>query len=102
MDRIAMLKDMLASDPGNALARYGLAMEYSNSGNTDAALAEFSALRQANPDYIAAYQQAAQTLVNAERYDEARQMLEQGIAAAQRAGNSHARSEMEGMLDEIG
>lgn len=101
MDRIAMLKDLLASDPGNVLARYGLAMEYSKTGETEAALAEFNTLRQSNPDYIAAYQQAAQTLVNAERYDEARLMLEQGMAAAQRAGNNHARSEMEGMLDEI-
>lgn len=101
MDRITMLKDLLAADATNVLARYGLAMEYSRNGDTDAALAEFTILRQSNPGYLAAYQQAAQTLINAERYDEAKQMLEQGIATAQRAGNAHACSEMEGMLEEI-
>jgi len=45
---------------------------------------------------------AAQTLVKADRTDEARSMLQNGIAAAQRKGDSHAASEMQGMLDEIG
>jgi predicted Zn-dependent protease len=101
MDRIAMLKEVLAGDPNNALARYGLAMEHSKSGATDAALAEFNALIAANPSYVAAYQQAAQTLVNAERFDEAKEMLQKGMAAAQQANNPHARSEMEMMLEEI-
>jgi len=102
MDRIAMLKEVLAADANNVLARYGLAMEYSKSGDTDAALAEFNKLIETSPDYVAAYQQAAQTLLNAERYDDARQMLNRGIATAERAGNTHARSEMEGILMEIG
>jgi len=96
-----MLKDILGNDPANVLARYGLAMEYSKAGDTEAALAEFTTLRQSSPDYIAAYQQAAQTLINAERFDEAKEMLTQGIEVAQRSGNAHARSEMEGMLDDI-
>src|SRR5512142_2837484 len=102
MNRIEMLKELLATDGNNVLARYGLALEYSKAGDTDAALAEFRNLISANPNYIAAYQQAAQTLVNAERLDEARQMLSEGIAVAARVGNQHARSEMEGLLDEIG
>jgi tetratricopeptide (TPR) repeat protein len=102
MDRIALLKDVLAADPNNALARYGLAMEYSKTGDTESALAEFTRLIEANPNYVAAYQQAAQTLVNAERFDQAREMLNRGIASAERSGNAHARSEMEGMLIEIG
>lgn len=102
MDRIAMLKEVLAGDKDNVLARYGLAMEYSRSGNTEAALAEFDSLIAANPDYVAAYQQAAQTLLNAERYEDAKQMLNRGIACAERSGNAHARSEMAGMLMEIG
>jgi predicted Zn-dependent protease len=102
MDRIAMLKEVLAADGNNVLARYGLAMEYSKTGETDSALEEFNNLIEANPDYVAAYQQAAQALVNAERFDEARQMLNRGIASAARSGNAHAKSEMEGMLMEIG
>ncbi|HET8667992.1 MAG TPA: tetratricopeptide repeat protein [Terriglobales bacterium] len=97
-----MLKEVLAADPNNVLARYGLAMEYSKTGDTEAALAEFNRLIADNPEYVAAYQQAAQTLLNAERHDAAREMLNRGIASAERSGNAHARSEMEGMLLEIG
>jgi len=101
MERIALLKEVLAGDPNNVLARYGLAMEYSKSGETDAALAEFNALIAANPGYVAAYQQGAQALVNAERFEEAKELLQRGMAAAESAKNPHARSEMEMMLDEI-
>lgn len=96
-----MLKEVLAADTNNTLARYGLAMEYSKAGATDDALAEFNTLISTNPGYVAAYQQAAQTLVNAERFDEAKTMLQRGIAAAEQTKNPHARSEMEMVLDEI-
>jgi tetratricopeptide (TPR) repeat protein len=101
MDRIAMLSEILAQNPGDAFARYGLAMEYSNRGEFEAALAEFAKLLTANPDYTAGYFMAAQTLAKASRVDEAKKMLADGIASAQRTGNGHALSEMEGMLAEL-
>jgi hypothetical protein len=45
---------------------------------------------------------AAQTLVRAERVDDAKKMLSDGIASARRTGNLHAQSEMEAMLAELG
>jgi len=102
MDRIQMLKEILAQEPNNAFARYGLAMEHSNSGNLDQALNEFQTLLSTNPDYAAGYFMAAQTLVKSGRRDEARAMLENGIAAAHRQGDGHAASEMQGLLEEIG
>lgn len=101
MDRLQMLKDLLAQDPNNQLARYGLGMEYSNKGEVDAAVGEFKNLLQINPDYANAYFMAAQTLAKAERTDEAKQLLMQGITAAARTGNRHAQSEMQAMLDEL-
>lgn len=101
MDRIAMLTELLSQNPDNVLARYGLAMEYSNAGEFDRALDEFQKLLTANPDYAAAYFMAAQTLVKAKRTEEATKMLQDGIAAAQRKGDAHARSEMQAMLEEI-
>ena len=96
-----MLKDILANDPNNKLARYGLAMEYSGAGDTDASLKEFTKLIEQDPAYANAYFMAAQTLQRAERSDEAKNMLAKGIAAAQRTGNRHAESEMQAMLDEL-
>jgi Tfp pilus assembly protein PilF len=99
MDRIATLKEILAANPNDAFARYGLAMEYAKAGDTAGALAEYSTILQHNPDYVPAYQMSGQTLMNAGRIAEARKMFENGIAAARRSGNQHAASEMQGILD---
>jgi len=102
MDRIAQLKEILALDPNHAFARYGLAMEYSGANDVAAAMGEFRALIESHPDYAAGYFMAAQTLARAGRVDEARQWLNDGIAAAHRSGNAHAAGEMEAMLAELG
>lgn len=102
MDRVAMLKEILEQSPDDAFARYGLALEYANSGQVEEALGEFKALLARNPDYVPAYQMSAQALMSAGRTDEARAMVEKGIACATRVGNQHARSEMEGMLMDLG
>ena len=102
MDRILTLSEILTHDPNNTLARYGLAMEYSNSGQFNRALEEFGKLRSTNPDYPAAYFMAAQTLAKAGRNADAKKMLVDGIAAAGRKKDSHAASEMQGMLEELG
>jgi thioredoxin-like negative regulator of GroEL len=101
MDRIAGFKEILAVDPGNTFARYGLAMEYVSRGDVATGLAEFDALIEANPDYTAAYFMAAQTLAAASRETEAIARLKDGIASARRTGNSHAQGEMQAMLDEL-
>jgi predicted Zn-dependent protease len=103
MDRIAALNEILTENPKDAFARYGLAMEYSKQGDFDRALAEFSILLESHPEYTAGYFMAAQTLVKAERVNDAKKMLTDGmLASARRTGNLHAQSEMEGMLAELG
>ncbi|HZQ23226.1 MAG TPA: tetratricopeptide repeat protein [Terriglobales bacterium] len=101
MNRVAMLSEILEQDPSDAFARYGLAMEYSNQGDSERALAEFHKLLETNPDYTAGYFMAAQTLARAGRNDEAKNMLSDGIDCARRTGNAHALSEMQAMLDEM-
>jgi predicted Zn-dependent protease len=101
MDRIAGLKEILAVDPRNSLARYGLAMELARSSETEAALGEFDRLLADDPGYTAGYFMAAQTLAGADRAQEAIARLKAGIACANRSGNSHAASEMQAMLDDL-
>lgn len=96
-----MLQEILAQNPSDAFARYGLAMEYANQGETEIALSEFARLLETNPDYTPGYQMSAQTLLKAGREDEARKNLEAGIACATRTRNQHALAEMEAMLDEL-
>lgn len=101
MDKIAALNEILTADPTNAFARYGLAMEHLGQGHTDAALAEFTTCLQHNPDYVPAYQMAAQTLARANRSEDAVHLLNQGLAAARRTGNTHAASEMQALLEDL-
>jgi len=102
MDRLAMLTDILSQNPNDAFARYGLALEYSNAGDVDRALEEFAKLLASHPDYTAGYFMAAQALARVDRVSEAKRMLEDGIVSAKRTSNSHAQSEMEGMLADLG
>src|SRR6266567_2032970 len=100
-DKIAGLREILALDPKNSFARYGIAVELANRGEVDAAMAEFNQLLKGDPDYTAGYFMAAQTLSKAGRTDEAIDRLKEGINCAARTGNRHALSEMQGMLDEL-
>lgn len=101
MDKITMLNEILAQNPSDVFARYGLAMEYASRGETEASLAEFDSLLKQNPDYTAGYFMAAQTLAKAGRNEEAKSRLTQGVESARRTGNEHAQREMQAMLDEL-
>jgi tetratricopeptide (TPR) repeat protein len=101
-ERIATLKQALEGNPNDAFARYALALEYSGAGNIAAALTEFQRLLATHPDYTNGYFMAAQTLARADRSDEARTMLRNGIESARRTRNQHAMAEMQGMLEELG
>ncbi|HEY5330361.1 MAG TPA: tetratricopeptide repeat protein [Acidobacteriaceae bacterium] len=101
MDKIAALTEILSQNPADAFARYGLAMAYAAEGREREALAEFDTIIERTPDYVPAYQMSAQQLLKAGRSDDARARLEAGLVAAARTGNTHATSEMQGMLDDL-
>jgi tetratricopeptide (TPR) repeat protein len=98
-NRIEALQAMLAQDNSNSFARYGLAMEYGKAGRLEDAIHEFRTVIAANPNYVAAYYHGGQMLERLGQLDEARTVYEQGIAAAVRTGDNHARSEIQAALD---
>ena len=100
--RLEILKNMIAANPNDTFLRYGLAMEYKNTGDLEAAMAEFGALIAADPDYPAAYFHGGQTLERLGRLDEARSMYRMGIEASTRKGDEHTRSELAAALDLLG
>ena len=97
-----MLKSLLAQDPKNTFARYGLAMEYANTGQPAEAVAEYRLLMENNPDYAAAYFHCGQTLERMGQLDDARATYQQGIDVTTRIGDLHTRSELQGALDLLG
>ena len=100
--RLEALKSMVAQKPDDSFLRYGLAMEYRNTGDLQAALAEFRSLRETNPDYSAAYFHGGQTLERMGLVDEAREWYREGIEVTTRKGEAHARSELQTALDLLG
>jgi len=95
------LEEFLAKNPNDAFTRYGVALECVREGDLPAAESHFQALIQSNPDYVPGYQMYAQTLAQNDRIADAKTVLQQGIQAAIREGNAHARSEMEGLLETL-
>lgn len=96
--RLEILQGMLSQDPANTLARYGLAMELANQGQHANAIQQFEELIQNKPDYCAAYFHGGQTLEKAGELEQAAAMYRRGIEAAQQAGDTHTRLELEGAL----
>ena len=97
-----MLNEILTQNPADSFARYGLAMAYAAEGQTVEALQEFATTIANAPDYVPAYQMSAQTLLKLGRIEAAKARLTEGLAACQRTGNTHAASEMQAMLDDLG
>lgn len=97
-NRIDILKQMVAQDPKNTFARYGLAMEYANTGNLEQANTEYRQLIETDENYAAAYYHGGQTLEKLGRLDEARAVYEKGIEVTTRKGDAHTRSEIEAAL----
>ena len=101
MDKVAGLREILALDPKNSFARYGVAMELASRGEISLSIAEFDHLLANDPDYTACYFMSAQTLAGAGRRQQAIERLKAGIACAARTGNTHALNEMQTMLGEM-
>lgn len=96
------LEMFLAQNPKDAFTRYGIALECIKEGDLASAEAHFRTLMETNPDYVPGYQMYAQTLAQNQRIEEAKAVAGKGIEAAIRQGNQHARTEMEGLLADLG
>jgi Tfp pilus assembly protein PilF len=100
--RLETLKSMVAQDPKGTFARYGLAMEYANTGNLELAIQEYRNLLTMDPNYAAAYYHGGQALEKVGRTEEARQIYQQGIVVTARTGDLHTQSEIQAALDILG
>lgn len=98
ISRRQKLEAFLQQNPSDAFSRYGIALECLREGDREGAYSHFRKLNETNPDYVPGYQMFGQSLAEDERFADAKAILQQGIAAANRANNAHARSEMESLL----
>lgn len=96
------LEASLADDPRDSFLRYGLAMQCLREGDTEEGRERLKALIADHPDEsVASYQQLGQSFAETDELENARYWLELGIEKARRAGDGHAASEMQGLLDTL-
>jgi len=101
MSRLETLRRIAAQRPDDPFPRYGVAMELRREGQLDEAVAAFAVLEGSAPDYVPQYLMHGQLLLELERAEDARQVMERGLAIAAKKGDSHAASELKGALDAL-
>jgi tetratricopeptide (TPR) repeat protein len=99
--RLDAFRAMVAKNPANATAHFGLANEAQKEGLLEEALAHYQAYLAASDDEGAAYGRVAEILIALGRPAGAREQLERGIAAARRFGHPGMASEFEMQLEEL-
>jgi len=99
--RVEKLRRMLDASPDDAFLLYALAMECKRD-DAPKALELLQRVIQLEPLHSYAYFQLGQVHESAGRTDEAREIYQQGMTAAARAGDEHARSELAGALNALG
>jgi predicted Zn-dependent protease len=98
MPTVEQLQAFIKQNPSQPFPRYGLALELKNQGRAAESLEVFAALVKDHPTYVPQYLHHAGLLVTAGKKAEARAIAEAGVAAAGKAGDGHAKGELEGLL----
>ena len=97
-DRLEAFKQMVAKNPKNVLARFGLANEAAKAGDHALAVEQLQTYLAAYDDEGNGWQRLAESLTALGRTDEARTALEKGIVTAERFGHTGMATEMRDLL----
>lgn len=89
---------MLQKEPDDLFLLYAIALEHKKAGDFADALKYLDQVLKKDALYCVAYQQMAQVHESAGDMEAARKAYRDGIAAAQRKGDLHAKEEMESAL----
>jgi predicted Zn-dependent protease len=100
--RLDSFRAMVAKNPDNVLAHYGLANEAAKTGLHDEALEHYAVYLARYDDEGNGWQRYAESLATVNRTDEAREALRRGIDASRRFGHTGMAAELEERLAELG
>jgi predicted Zn-dependent protease len=99
--RLDKLEQLIAKGTRDPFVRYARALELRGLGRLDEALSALGEVRALHPEYVPTFLMAGQIATQLDRVDEARDWLQQGIAAAKAARDEHARTELQAALDAL-
>lgn len=100
--RIEPLKKVLAIDPNDEVAWFGLGKAYMDDGNWDAAVESLESCIRVKPAYSAAYLALAQSLQKLAQLDRCREICRQGIEVSTKNGDAMVTKNLEALLQTIG
>ncbi len=100
VDRIKILEKFIAEDPEEPFSRYALGLELSHE-DPNKAIAILLALVKDKPRYVPTYYQAGVLLLDQNRLEEAKIILEQGIKTARLQNEHKAAIELKQLLEEL-
>lgn len=86
--RIEPLKKVLAIDPNDEVAWFGLGKAYMEDSNFDEAVKALEGCIKVKPTYSAAYYALAQSLQKLGRTDQCRQVCDHGIEVSTKNGDA--------------
>jgi predicted Zn-dependent protease len=96
--RLEAFQKFVLARPDDPFTRYALAMHLRGMGRLGEAVDAFTELTRRSADYIPTWLMLGQTLDAAGRVDEAARAYQDGMAAATRMQDQHARGELESAL----
>ena len=100
--KLDTFRAMVAKNPDNVLARFGLANEAMKAGLHEEAAEQLSAYLARYDDEGNGWQRLAECRLALGQPAEARSALENGVAAARRYGHGGLAGELEERLEELG
>lgn len=100
--RLRTFRAMVEKNPGNVLARFGLANEAAKAGLDEEALTHYQAYLASYDDEGNGWARVAELLARMGRRDEAVEALKKGIDASYRFGHTGMAGELEEKLEELG
>jgi predicted Zn-dependent protease len=101
-ERLDAMRAMVAKNPNNALARFGLANEAMKAQLYDEAAEQLRIYLASHDDEGNGYGRLADALLHLGQTEEARDALRRGVDAARRFGHPTMANEFEARLEELG
>jgi len=95
--RLEYLKGLAQENPDDPFVKYAMALEYVNEG-PDRAIKLLSELCEEAPDYLPAYYQLAALLLDKGEHKTAEQIINKGVALAEKQGELKTRDELASLI----
>ena len=100
-EKLRKLQEMLTKEPRDAFLLYGIGMEFKKLEAFDRAIEHFGRVTDVDPNYCYAYFQRGQTHELLGQSDQAKRAYREGIQAAERVGDAHAKEELTAALEMV-